>query len=55
MATRASTVEEIRVPVDASAGREQEYVEDCPVCCRAVVLRVRVETGGAVVIEARGE
>jgi len=25
--------EEIVVPIDLSAGSEQEYVEDCPVCC----------------------
>ena len=25
--------EEIVVPIDLSAGTEQEYVEDCPVCC----------------------
>src|SRR4051812_27395967 len=26
--------EEIVIPVDLSAGETQEYVEDCPVCCR---------------------
>lgn len=26
--------EEIVVPIDCSAGSEQVYVEDCPVCCR---------------------
>ena len=26
--------------VDPSAGRRQEYVEDCQVCCKANVLRV---------------
>ena len=25
--------EEIVVPIDLSAGSQQEYVEDCPVCC----------------------
>lgn len=47
--------EEIVVPVDPSAGRVQEYVEDCPVCCRANVLGVRWEADGAVTIEAREE
>jgi hypothetical protein len=32
--------EEIVIPVDRSAGSEQEYVEDCPVCCRPNRLRV---------------
>jgi hypothetical protein len=47
--------EEIVVPVDASAGEEQEYVEDCPVCCAPVQLRVRVEEDGEVTILARAE
>ena len=34
--------EEIVVPVDPTAGREQEYSEDCPVCCRPHLLRVWV-------------
>ena len=32
--------EEIVIPLDPSAGDEQEYVEDCPVCCRPNVIRV---------------
>jgi len=27
-------------PVDPSAGRRQEYVEDCQVCCKPNVLRI---------------
>ncbi|MEM9187049.1 MAG: CPXCG motif-containing cysteine-rich protein [Planctomycetota bacterium] len=38
--------EEIVVPVDLSAGAEQEYVEDCPVCCRANVIRVEIDDEG---------
>ncbi|MEM6329460.1 MAG: CPXCG motif-containing cysteine-rich protein [Planctomycetota bacterium] len=38
--------EEIVIPVDLSAGSEQEYVEDCPVCCRANVIRVEVDPFG---------
>ena len=47
--------EDIVVPVDPSAGGEQEYVEDCPVCCRPVVLRVRLEEDGSVSIAAEAE
>lgn len=32
--------EEIVIPLDILAGRSQEYVEDCPVCCRASVIHV---------------
>lgn len=33
--------EEIVVPLDRSAGAEQEYLEDCPVCCCPNVIHVR--------------
>jgi DNA-directed RNA polymerase subunit RPC12/RpoP len=47
--------EQIVVPVEAQAGLEQEYVEDCPVCCSPVVLSVRIEPDGAVSLTAREE
>jgi hypothetical protein len=34
--------EEIVIPVDVSQGATQEYVEDCPVCCRANVIHVEI-------------
>ncbi|HVA48673.1 MAG TPA: CPXCG motif-containing cysteine-rich protein [Pirellulales bacterium] len=34
------------VPIDLSAGTEQEYVEDCPVCCRPNILHVEVDEEG---------
>jgi hypothetical protein len=37
--------EEIVVPVDVSAGTSQEYVEDCPVCCRPHLVHVEIEDG----------
>ena len=42
--------EEIVIPLDLSQGSSQQYVEDCPVCCRANVIHVEIdETGGATV------
>lgn len=35
--------EEIVIPLDPSAGESQEYVEDCPVCCRPNVIHVEFE------------
>jgi hypothetical protein len=32
--------ERIVIPVDPSGGDEQQYVEDCPVCCNPNVIRV---------------
>lgn len=40
--------EEIVVPIDVTAGASQEYVEDCPVCCRPNVIRIEVDEDGEV-------
>jgi len=32
--------ETIEIPLDPSAGDEQRYVEDCPVCCNPNVIHV---------------
>jgi hypothetical protein len=45
--------EEIVVPVDISAGGSQDYVEDCPVCCHPMRLRVDIDPDGEARI--RGE
>ena len=47
--------EEIVVPIDMSAGSSQEYVEDCPVCCRPNVIRIEVDEDGDVRVWAEGE
>ncbi len=39
--------EEIVIPLDYSAGATQEYVEDCPVCCRANLIYVELAGGNA--------
>jgi hypothetical protein len=31
--------EEVDSDTDSGAGREQEYIEDCPVCCRPNLIR----------------
>jgi DNA-directed RNA polymerase subunit RPC12/RpoP len=38
--------ERIVIPIDPSAGARQEYVEDCPVCCRANVIHVEIDADG---------
>jgi hypothetical protein len=42
------------VLVDCSI-EEQEYIEDCEVCCRPVQLVVRVSQEGNVTVETKGE
>jgi hypothetical protein len=32
--------EQIVIPLDASGGADQQYVEDCPVCCNPNVIHV---------------
>ena len=38
--------EDIVIPIDVSAGHSQEYVEDCPVCCRPNIVRVEIDEDG---------
>ena len=40
--------EELVIPLDVSAGTRQDFVEDCPVCCRPNVIHVEVEEDGSV-------
>ena len=47
--------EEIVVPLDASAGDSQEYVEDCPVCCRPNVVHVEFDDDGSARVWAEPE
>lgn len=44
--TCPSCGEAIVVPLDASAGTDQRYVEDCPVCCNPNVLHVEFSVEG---------
>jgi transcription elongation factor Elf1 len=46
--------EQIEVVVDCSAGN-QEYVEDCSVCCRPIVMTVAISQSEVVSIEGRSE
>jgi Cysteine-rich CPXCG len=47
--------EEIVITLDVSAGASQEYVEDCPVCCRPNVIHVEVDEEGRVSVWSEPE
>ena len=47
--------EEIVTPIDTAAGTTQEYVEDCPVCCRANVIHVEIDQSCDVRVWAEAE
>ncbi len=47
--------EEIVIPIDPSAGARQQYVEDCPVCCRANVIYVEIGEDDEVRVRAEAE
>ena len=53
--TCESCGEEIVVPIDLSAGLSQDYVEDCPVCCRPNVIYVEIDEDGDVRVWAEKE
>ena len=38
--------ESIVVPLDPTGGAEQEYVEDCPICCNPNLIHVEFFTDG---------
>lgn len=38
--------QEVFVPVDVSAGRHQDYVEECPVCGSPMLLHVDIQPDG---------
>ena len=38
--------EEIVIPLDVTGGHHQDYVEDCPVCCRPNVIHVEIDEDG---------
>lgn len=46
--------EPVSVVVDHSLG-DQEYVEDCQVCCRPMVLSITLDPAGDVSVSARHE
>ena len=47
--------EDIVIPLDFSAGSSQNYVEDCPVCCRANVIHVEIDDHGTATIWSEPE
>ena len=47
--------EEIVIPIDLSAGANQQYVEDCPVCCRPNVIRIAIDEAEGVRVWAESE
>ncbi len=47
--------EEIVIPLDLSQGASQEYVEDCPVCCRSNLIHVKIDEDGTSTVWAEPE
>jgi hypothetical protein len=46
--------ENIELVIDCSVSH-QEYVEDCSVCCRPIIVSVECTPDGAIVVEGRSE
>lgn len=46
--------ESIQILIDASIP-EQQYIEDCQVCCRPITLSVSVDEDGAARVRASAE
>jgi hypothetical protein len=50
-----SCEEEIVIPLDLSAGPSQQYVEDCPVCCRPNLIHVEIDEDGEAMVWSERE
>ena len=44
--------EEIVIPVDISQGIDQQFVEDCPVCCHPNVISLTVDIDGHITVSS---
>ena len=47
--------EQIVIPLDPTGGSDQQYVEDCPVCCHPNVLRVEFDDDGNATVSSAAE
>lgn len=46
--------EPVELQVDDSAG-DQDYIEDCQVCCRPIEVAVRIGPDGAIEVRTRAD
>lgn len=46
--------QQIELEIDCSVG-DQQYTEDCPVCCKPVTITVKLAEKGVPAVEARPE
>ena len=44
--------ESIQLAIDPSSGEQQDYVEDCPVCCNPNLLHLRFDDEGCASVDA---
>jgi len=44
----------LEISIDRTV-RRQEYIEDCQVCCRPIILTVTLDFDAEAVVEARSE
>lgn len=47
--------ETIDTPVDPSAGDDQDYTDDCPVCCNPLRIRIVLDDAGGARASAEPE
>lgn len=47
--------QEVFVPIDVSAGRHQDFVEECPVCGSPMLIRADIQQDGRAHVEGQRE
>jgi hypothetical protein len=44
--------EAVQLPVDPTAGDDQQFIEDCPICCHPNAIRITLDAAGFAAAEA---
>lgn len=47
--------EENITDIDISAGKAQEFIQDCEVCCRPVEIKLTIDRDGNVFVETKND
>ena len=47
--------ETLSLAMDSTGGRKQQFVTDCEVCCKPIVIRVEFEDGEVINFSAEAE
>ncbi|MBL8007303.1 MAG: CPXCG motif-containing cysteine-rich protein [Ignavibacteria bacterium] len=47
--------EENTVDIDITAGSDQEFIQDCEVCCRPAEIKLTIDRDGGISVETKND